>query len=705
MRDMIRERLKTVGERISETNLLDLATMVWSSDRQGVNSQYEATYRHVSSKLREWNIRARPFEVPGDGKTVLGDWRMPVAWECFSALLEIIDPFELRHKVLADRKKRPQAVVAFSGATPSGGITAHLIRIRDEAEFEAKKAQLKGKLAYILADPRTMKKRLIAAGAVGVVSGWSPAERYLPDATASVESWCDEPDEPGFHDGDAAFPAMLVSPETGVELDVLFDRGTVRVKLVIEAKHEAAGLPITCGYIDAELQEEIVAICSTQRMGANAGASGAAVMLEAMHSIQSGIAAGALPPVKRALRALLAGRGHGSIGFAAKNPGILRRAVAGLNFESVGRYAESAGAAFTRHDCPDAAASVADTLLSILIEEHFGDALPHASLKHAPYAFVDNAYNDPLIGVPTPAIRGTDRLMNTSADSAENPLSAKGMKAFATVAGAYMHILAVCTQQEALWLAHETVRRYGTRIEAAAAECAGRLHRAENEQGKQALLALAFDRMEYIKEISEKAVMSAKNFMLREERAAGHLILMKYCRHLRRLVDLEKRRLKELADCDAGALVPPAVPPDLAGLRPYKKFIGTPAYGGIESAMRSDEHGALASPRENAQLHAACFHANGTLTFEEIARLVTHEFQHEPHADFWRHFRFMGKNGLMQLLQPGEAVPKPPKPVKLDSGMQSETRADEAAAPVEVTEATEEVEAIPAEETAEVAAE
>jgi hypothetical protein len=45
--------------------------------------------------------------------------------------------------------------------------------------------------------------------------------------------------------------------------------------------------------------------------------------------------------------------------------------------------------------------------------------------------------------------------------------------------------------------------------------------------------------------------MSAKNFMLREERATGHLILMKYCRHLRRLVDLEKRRLKELAEADA----------------------------------------------------------------------------------------------------------------------------------------------------------
>src|SRR5437868_9983568 len=109
MREMVRERLKIIEERVSETNLLELAALVWSTDKQGTIPQYEATYRHVSAKLREWNIRARPFEVPADGATVLGDWRMPVGWDCGAAVLEIIDPFELRHKVIADRKKRPQA--------------------------------------------------------------------------------------------------------------------------------------------------------------------------------------------------------------------------------------------------------------------------------------------------------------------------------------------------------------------------------------------------------------------------------------------------------------------------------------------------------------------------------------------------------------------------------------------------------------------
>jgi len=682
MRETIRERLKTIGARISESNLLELTEMVWSTDKHSTISMYHATYRHVSAKLREWNIRARPFEVPADGKTVLGDWKMPLGWECPSALLEIIDPFELRHKVLADRKKRPQSVVAYSGATPQGGVSAQTIRIRDDAEFEAKKAQLKGKLAYVICDPRKIKMRLIEAGAAGVISSWSPAENYMPGATAAVESWGDQPDSGAFHEGDAAFPAMMISPETGVELDVLFDRGTVKLRMVIEATYEpAAVIPVTCGYIDATLQEEIVAVCSTQRPGANACATGAAVALEAMRAVQDAATAGEVPPLKRALRALLTTRGYGTIGFAAKNPGILRRAIAALNLDSVGRVQEQSGAALKRHFCPDAVPSIADTLLSILIQEHLGSALPYTTLDSEPYAFVDNGYNDPGIAVPTPAIRGTDRYQGTSSDTPDNQISAKALRAFATIAGAYMHVLATCTQREALWLAHETVRRYGTRIENAAADCAGLLHQSDAVPAKQAMMARAFDRMDYIKEISEKAIMSAKNFMLREERASGHLILMKYCRHLRRLVDLEKRRLKELADCDAGTVAPPQVDADLAGIRPYKKFVGTPTYESLTLDQRSDEQGALPNPREDAMLHAATFWADGNRTFEDVARAIAHEFERAPGPDLWRHFRLMGKTGMMLLLKPGDPVPKPPKPI-----MEKASAGDEAV-PAEVPEA------------------
>jgi hypothetical protein len=664
--------------------------MVWSTDRQGSTSNYQATYRHVSAQLREWNVRARPFDLPADGETVFGDWKMPLSWECNSATLEIIDPFELRHKILADRKKRPESVVYFSGATPANGITSLLVRILDDAEFAAKKSQLKGKLAYVASDPRPLKMRLIEAGAVGVISSWSPAERYMPDATASVESWADRGSDSGFHAGDAAFPAMMISPAMGVELDVLFDRGQVRVKMVIDAKTAAGVLPLTCGYIDATLQEEVVAVCSTQRAGANACASGAAVALEAMRVIQDAATSGALPPLKRALRAMLGAKGVGTQGFAIKNPGILRRAVAAINLEAIGRSVEQVGASFKRIACPDAAPSVADTLLDILIEELWHTALPYSSLERSPYAFVDNGYNDPKIAVPCPAVVGVDRLQGTSADTPTNQFSVASLKAFATLTGAYFHILSTCTQREALWLAHETVRRYGVRIENAAADCAGKLALAENAKQKPALMACAFDRMDYLKEISEKSLMSAKNFMLRDERASGHLALLRLCRHLRRLVDLEKRRLKELADCDAGTVAAPVVPAALAGVRPYKKFAGTPSYGSVPVAEQVLDGTPLPSPRDDAMLHAACFWSDGHHTFEQIVRALKHEFGRDVCESFWRHFQFMELRGLLLLLKPGEPVPKPPKAIKTaDDEAPAEDAATEASGAAETSGTTE----------------
>ena len=59
--------------------------------------------------MYEWNVRARPFELPADGKTVLGDWKMPLGWECPTATLEIIDPFELRRYV--EEEFSPQRMV------------------------------------------------------------------------------------------------------------------------------------------------------------------------------------------------------------------------------------------------------------------------------------------------------------------------------------------------------------------------------------------------------------------------------------------------------------------------------------------------------------------------------------------------------------------------------------------------------------------
>ncbi|MCW8129390.1 MAG: M28 family peptidase [Planctomycetota bacterium] len=653
------KRLEAAAELVSENSLLDLTRLIWETDRAYTFPAFHATARHVSAKLREWGVRPRTFEIPADGKTILGDWKMPLGWDCGGATLEIYDPFEERGRVLADRKKVNTCVIMWSGPTPPEGITASVVRIADEKDLSARLNEVKGKIVYTPANPREFKKRLASAGALAVVTSWCRNAHLIPDATFWVNAWSDDPGGWAFHAGDAPLPGMVVSPQTGVDLDVLLDRGPVKLRMKIDAKYMETTMPVVCGYIDAPLQEEVLAIGHAMEQGANDNASACAVILESLRVLQDATQKGALAPLKRAVRGILTNECYGTVGFAALNPGILRRVQAGVNFDSLGRASESVDAKYKHHRCPDAGASVADTLMALLLEKALSKSNVYVKLYgDEPFALTDNHYNDPAIGVHCPYVDSQDRWWHTSMDTMDQ-ISGRNLHVFATVSVAYLHFLATATLPEALWLAHRTVERFGVRLETIASAAAAGLEGCED---KALLLARVFDRLDYTKEIADRAIMSAKRFMLREERAQGHLALLKVQRHVRRLLDLQKRRLRELAGCDAGALPALTGYDDIAGLRPFKTFIGTPTYDSVPPAERAS----IPSPVWNAYLHCAVFWADGKHTFADIARRVRYEFDDEKDRteSLAAHFRFMGAHGLVAWLNPGDPIPKPPKPEK-----------------------------------------
>lgn len=695
------ERLKAAGELVSENSVLELTRFVWESDRPFTYPAFHATARHVCARLREWGVRAKTFEIPADGKTMLGDWKMPLGWDCTGALLEIWDPFEERHRVLADRKKTNTAVIMWSGPTPPEGITAQVIKIAGKDDLLARKDQVKGKIVYTSENPREFKRLLVDAGALAVVTSWCRNAHLIPDATFWFNGWSDEPGGWAFHVGDAPLPGMAISPQTGVELDVLLDRGPVKLRIKVDSKYMESTLPLVCGYIDAPLQEEILAISHAMEQGANDNASGCAVVLESLRVIQEATQSGKLPPLKRAVRGILTNECYGTMGFAALNPGILRRVQAGVNWDTMGRNQESVDAKFKHHRCPDAGASAADTLMAMLLELAFKPSAAFIKFQgEIPFGLTDNHYNDPQIGVHIPYVDSQDRYWHTSKDTMDH-ISGRTLHTMASVSVAYLHFLATATVHEALWLAHHTARRYGVRIEELAGRCAAGLDAAG--ASKSEILAVTFDQLDYLKELCDKSVMSSKRFMLREERAQGHLALLKLQRHTRRLVDLEKRRLKELAGCEPGPAPKPEGIDDLADLRPYKTFIGTPTYEGIPASEKESVGTAMWS----AQLHCACFWADGRLTFAEIVRRVCYEFADENEAKaakrplaLAKQFRFMGEHGMIKWLKPGEAIPKPPKPEKkgaeVAEGEDAGAREEETHAPEAAPEPEEEA---PAEET------
>jgi hypothetical protein len=655
--------LNKAAEHVSQRSLEETVDLLWPTESHFTFPSFQATARHVLARLREWGgpesadeqpikIRGRTFELPADGRTLLGDWKMPLGWNCASASLEIHDPLEERGTVLADFKTGPLQVVAWSGPTPSEGVIASVVRIEDAKELEERGNAVNGQIVFMPSDPRPFKKRLAELGVAAVVTSFCPEAHHLPKACGWIASWSDDPQGSGFIEGDTPLPAMVISPEQGVELEIQMERGPVKLKMVVDAHYIEGNLPVICGYIDAPLQEEVLAVAHAFTPGANDNVSGSAVVIESLRVLQDATRSGTLPPLRRGVRGLLVYPGCGLAGFGIQNPGILRRIHAGISWTGVGRYGEHAGPIFRHYAAPDANPTVADTLLSLLMEIWLPRALPHLQFRsEQPYAPYDNATCDPRLNVPCPAVVGRDRQRHTSEDKPDD-LSAPALQAFTTISAAYLHFLGTASTPEATWLAQQTIRRFGQRIEDLGARYALRLQQEDID--KPLLLAEAFSHLMYLRAICEATVMSAKRFMAREDKAQGHLGLLKFLRHIRRLVELQKRRLRELADCKEGDLPARSSLGEWSEARPYRTFSGPPSYAQFAPADRGD----LVVPTENAPLHAAIYWSEGKWTFADIVRRVNYEFDGDFAAELLAHFRFMASKGMIQWLEPGEPIPK-----------------------------------------------
>lgn len=195
--------LKTISEVVSDTNVLEYIEMLWANDKYFSFPKFQATARKIKATFQEEAIDAQTYELPADGQTILGDWKMPLGWECRKARLEIYDPFEERGRILGDAKKTPCHVIMWSGSTPDKGITAELVRVEDGKELVAKKGEIKGKIVYTPSDPRGFKKKLVEYGAAAVVSSFCRNARHLPDSVFWFNGWSDHPGGWAFQEGDS----------------------------------------------------------------------------------------------------------------------------------------------------------------------------------------------------------------------------------------------------------------------------------------------------------------------------------------------------------------------------------------------------------------------------------------------------------------------------------------------------------------------
>jgi aminopeptidase YwaD len=220
--------------------------------------------------------------------------------------------------------------------------------------------------------------------------------------------------------------------------------------------------------------------------GANDNASGSAVLLEVGRTLKRLMDEGKISAPRRTIRFLWVPEMAGSIAFAATQPEIVSRTVAGLNLDMVGQYLNKNNSTFFLHLTPHSRHHYVNDVMINLVELlaagnvqslNDNDGFPFSILsltgsrdafRHriAPYVGGSDQviFNDGLIGVPMPFfLIWPDRFYHTSGDQAEvtDPTQ---LKRTAWLAAAAVVFLADDAPEKARLLASEAFGRCQVRI-------------------------------------------------------------------------------------------------------------------------------------------------------------------------------------------------------------------------------------------------
>jgi hypothetical protein len=372
--------LEKIAAEISGENAYELTRKITAFSRAPGSSGYHAATNLVRDALIEYGLNVEETHYPLDGKTVVLDRTMPLAWEPIAARVDLVDP--VREQIV-DFETAGSAVAWWSTSTPPGGVEAELVDVgtgeRDE-DYLGK--DLSGKVAFVSnADWHItwshVSELIARKGAIGIVTDFflypTPPIRTrerIPQAiqllrlefnsTRQFEFW-----------------ACSVDYPTGERLRALLKAGPVRIRADIQCKTFAGhGTNILATIDGAELPQESVFVLAHSSTGSRPGAncaSGAALLAETASALSRLIQAGDIPRPKRSLKFLLVSEGLGSYNYIEAHEEEMGRVKASYCLESVGHSQRKLNGTLYFCRAPDSTPS--------FVNDHF-DAVLERMPKH-----------------------------------------------------------------------------------------------------------------------------------------------------------------------------------------------------------------------------------------------------------------------------------------------------------------------------------
>ena len=309
-------------------HILDIAP--YERDRK--SEDYKGLFmesKYVVDKLKGYGFADATTEQLGKTKT----------WDGVSATLWEVSPNTSK---LADY--RDLAAILGQGSK-SAHVTAELVWVGRGTQAEINAADLKGKIAVTEASAGRVHDLAVKAGAVGIISFYSP--RPLVDPIQIPNS--------GIRGNNATF-CINLTPRDGYALrDRLLRGEKITVKADIETTTEETEIEVpTCVIKGSEADAEEIILCAHLyegyvKLGANDNISGSAALIEVARTLNELIESGQLPRPKRSIRFIWVPEFQGTIPWAVKHKDILAKTLCNINLDMVGLWLSKSQSMYCLH--------------------------------------------------------------------------------------------------------------------------------------------------------------------------------------------------------------------------------------------------------------------------------------------------------------------------------------------------------------------
>lgn len=522
---MFRKVYDLIRGELSGDNAENLAATIWRTDRSSTFAGYSKTARYCLAQLKQAGARAELVTFPADGKATFGTMVLQRAWDCRGASLEILEPAAEAQR-LSSYPAQPHCCAQGSPATPPEGLEAEVVIVSGGGQArDYRGLKVKGKFVLTDTHVASVHKEAKKQGAIGLISdamATDPVVRKDPMDLPDALMW--QVMRPV-----GELPAFVISPRQGKWLRGLLARQVaggpaVRVRARVDSNIYDGGLDMVSGLLKGKSDQEVALIAHSAEPGANDNASGVALCLEVVRSLQALIEAGKLPRPRRSIRVWLTHEVYSLQAHAVTNPEAMARVIAAHNLDMVGEDMARCGSVLMYQNSPDAAPSFINHLLRELMEHFRGGfyTWPNLSSTQAffpaletPFWGNDNFISDPSIGVPSVAfINWPDKYYHTSEDTPDK-LSTETLARAGALAATFVYTIANAGKSEAIGFAEMVVGQAPHLLEREVTAQAARLRDAL-EAGQDDLnerLAHGLERLQYLAE-RELAALQSVNVLL-----------------------------------------------------------------------------------------------------------------------------------------------------------------------------------------------